>query len=301
MFKTIIAGSNGQLGRGAASLASVIAHATGARLLLVGVEYELPLALFETSTQMRAELESELRGVRDELAPHALARVAVDSSPAHALRRIAEAEHADLVVVGSRHRGQLERLTSSDGAMQVLHGAPCAVAIAPDHLPVCRTLRRIGVGIDDSPESAVALEMALELAQLGGAHVQLLAVASDVYAGSVDLFAGASYADSYPDIIDARVHSARSMIDRALEQCAGVPGGGEVGLGDAATELTALSADCDLLILGSRRWGPMRRLALGSTSERVIRHAACPVLVPARSATTEHDAAQHTSPATVVF
>jgi hypothetical protein len=40
--------------------------------------------------------------------------------------------------------------------------------------------------------------------------------------------------------------------------------------------------------IGSRRWGPVHRLALGSTSERVIRHAACPVLVPPRRADTEH-------------
>lgn len=301
MFKTIVTGSDGQRGRGAASLAYVIAHATGARLLLVGVGYGLPLPLFETDAQMHDALEQGLRGVRDELAPDALTQVAVDISPAHALRRIAKSEHADLVVVGSRHRGQLQRLTSRDSAMQVLHGAPCAVAVAPDHLPVCRSLTEIGVGLDASPESAVALTLALELARLSGANVRLLAVASEVYAGSANIFAGASYADSYPEIIDARLHSARSAIDRALEQCAGVPGSGDVQLGDAATELTALSADCDLLVLGSRHWGPVRRLALGSTSEQVIRHAACPVLVPPRSAATEHDAPQRPEDATVIL
>ena len=40
-------------------------------------------------------------------------------------------------------------------------------------------------------------------------------------------------------------------------------------------------------MLGSRRWGTARRVALGSTSERVIRQAACTVLVPARSAVTK--------------
>jgi nucleotide-binding universal stress UspA family protein len=53
-------------------------------------------------------------------------------------------------------------------------------------------------------------------------------------------------------------------------------------LGDPAGELILASEGLALLVLGSRRWGPVRRLALGSTSERVIRHAGCPVLVPPR-------------------
>lgn len=289
MFKTILVGCDGQRGRGAASLAQVIATATGARLLLVGVGCDPAVPLLDTLPQMRVALESELRGVRDELAPDARTQVAIDVSPARALRRVAASEHADLLLVGSRHHGKLERLTSGDRAMQVLHGAPCAVGIAPDHLPACRSLGRIGVGLDTTPESGVALGMALELARLSGAQVRLLAVASDVYAGSASLIAAATYEDSYRRVIDARLHAARTAIDHALGQCGGVPASGDVRLGDAAGELTAFSGDCDLLVLGSRRWGPVRRLALGSTSDQVIRQAACPVLVPPRGATTEHD------------
>ena len=60
-------------------------------------------------------------------------------------------------------------------------------------------------------------------------------------------------------------------------------------LGNPAGELILASEDLDLLVLGSRRWGPVKRLALGSTSERVIRHTACPGLVPPRGADSEHD------------
>jgi len=68
-----------------------------------------------------------------------------------------------------------------------------------------------------------------------------------------------------------------------------VSASGDVRVGDPTAALTALSADCDLLVLGSRRWGALRRLALGSTSEFVIRNASCPVLVPPRGAGHEHD------------
>lgn len=288
MFNTIVAGTDGQRGRGAASLAQVIATATAARLLLVGVQDEFPVPL-QSYVHDRAVFERELHGVRDELAPAAMTRIVIDISPARALRRIAETEHADLVVVGSRDHGHLQRLTSGDGAMQILHGAPCAVAIVPDHLSPCRSLQRIGVGIDEAPESAVALKLAIELARRSGAQIQLLAVASEVYAGSANIVPGASYADVYPIVLEARTQMAQDAIERGMELCAGLPASGHARRGDPCDELAMLGADCDLLVLGSRRWGPVRRLALGGTSEHVIRMATCPVLVAPRHAATEHD------------
>ena len=302
-FKTIVAGSDGRRGRAAAALAQALASATGARLLLVGVEYELPLPFLETSAQARATLESELRELRDERAPDAMTKVAVDVSPAHALRRIASEERADLIVVGSMHRGRLQRFTSADRAMQVLHGAPCAVAVAPDHLSRRSTLEQIGVGIDGTPESGIALHIALELASCSGATLRLLAVASDVYPGSANLVAGASYGDIYQQVVAGRVQIARLEIERALERCAelGVPATGDVQIGNPARELTALSADCDLIVLGSRRWGPVRRLALGSTAEQVVRDTSCPVLVPPRHAVREHEEEQRAAHAEVIL
>jgi nucleotide-binding universal stress UspA family protein len=133
MYRTIIAGCNGrERGRGAVSLAHAIASATGARLVLVGVHHHPPLPFPGSYASQREELEHELRAIRDELAPEALIRLEGDLSPAHALRRVANAEAADLLVVGSRHRRRLQRIVEGDQAMQVLHGAPCAVAVAPD-------------------------------------------------------------------------------------------------------------------------------------------------------------------------
>jgi nucleotide-binding universal stress UspA family protein len=282
MFKSIISGTDGQRGRGAASLSQVIATATGARLTLVGVEWDSPLPLATSYTENRAELEAELRDVRDDVARDARTQIAFGMSPAHALRKAAQAAGADLIVVGSRHRSRLQRFASSDNAMQVFHDAPCAVAIAPDQLTPCRALTRIGVGIDATPESTAALEMALELARPSGAELVLVAVASDVYTGSPTLAMGTSSLDAYREILDARAYGARAALDTALGRCDGVPATGDVRMGDPAGELIGLSADCDLIVLGSRRWGTAARLALGSTSESVIREAQCPVLVPPR-------------------
>jgi hypothetical protein len=48
-------------------------------------------------------------------------------------------------------------------------------------------------------------------------------------------------------------------------------------------ELDKLAAEVDLLVSGSRSWGPIRRTVLGSISDRLIHHAPCPVLVVPRT------------------
>lgn len=259
MFKTIVAGSDGQPGHGAVFFAQAISAVTGARLVIVPADPD------------HGRLEERLAKLR--------------APPARDLRRVADDEHADLIVVGLPHRTPRQRLTKTDHALQVLHDAPCAVVAVPDNLAAARPLERIGVGIDRSPESATALTIALELARASGAELHLFAVASDLYGGSRHLLVvGAAYLDSYREILDARVRDAREDIERALTCCSGVLVRDDVCVGDPVHALTALSADCDLLVLGSRRWGTLRRLTLGSTSEHVIHHAHCPILVPPRCA-----------------
>jgi nucleotide-binding universal stress UspA family protein len=287
MYRTIVAGCNGRdRGRGAVSLAHAIASATGARLLLVGVHHDSPLPFPGSYASQREELEDELRAVRDELAPEALIRLEGDLSPAHALRRVAASEKADLLVVGSRHRRRLQRIVESDQALQVMHGASCAVAVAPDPVAAHSELHRIGVGIDATPESALALAMARDLAVRTGARLSLYAVVEESVLGLMGLTPMAYYGETLTELLDAGRVDAQNLLAARLDACEGVAADGHVLLGQAAGELILASEGLDLLVLGSRRWGLLRRLALGSTSERVIRHAACPVLVPPRGTDT---------------
>ena len=290
MFRTIVAGCNGrERGRGAVSLAHAIATASGAKLLLIGVQHHPPLPFPTTYAGQHEDLERGLRAVRDELAPEAIIQVHAGMSPAHALRHVARYAGADLVVVGSRHRRRLQHIVESDHAMQVLHGARCAVAIAPDPLPPRPELRRIGVGIDATPESALALEIACDLARRTGARLRLLAVADDGVGGWVGYVPTPIDEQTLQEIVEQREQAARTLIDDRLALCEGVDAEGAVVVGNPAGELILASEDLDLLVLGSRRWGPVKRLALGSTSEQVIRHTACPVLVPPRGVSSEPD------------
>ena len=283
MFRRILTGCNGRdRGLGAVSFAYAVAAAEGARLTIAGVHLNPPVP-FESYGTVHEELERDLKKVRDQRAPGARVRVTSGFSPAHALTSLADAERVDLIVVGSRHRGRLRRILETDHAMQVLHGSPRAVAVAPDPLPEVVKLRTIGVGIDDAPESETALEMALELARGTGARLILRAVVDDAASGPFALGSAQTDPAALTGERAARVRHAQDLIDRALGACHDVDADGTVDIGHPAGNLTLLSESLDLLVLGSRRWGTVRRVALGSTSERVIRNAACPVLVPARS------------------
>jgi nucleotide-binding universal stress UspA family protein len=57
-------------------------------------------------------------------------------------------------------------------------------------------------------------------------------------------------------------------------------------VGDAAEFLVAASENVDLLVCGSRGYGPARAVLLGGVSRRVASEAHCPVIVLARGAET---------------
>src|SRR5512133_753925 len=251
MYRTIVVGCNGrERGRGAVSLAHAIASATGARLLLVGVHHHPPLPFPGTYAEQRQTLEHDLRAVRDELAPEALIRLEGGLSPAHALRRVAATENADLLLVGSRHRPRLQRIVEGDQALQVLHGAPCAVAIARDPLEPRTELHRIGVGLDDTPESTFALVRARELARRPGARLSLHAVVDDAIPGWVGLSVTPSYADALQELVENRRRVTEELLARRLESCDDVLAEAVVVVGHPADELIRASDGLDLLVLG---------------------------------------------------
>jgi nucleotide-binding universal stress UspA family protein len=279
MFRTIVAGSDGfDRGREAAAFASTLADATSARLVLVASFQEPPLPFPASFREHAAQVDRGIRGIRDELAPSAEVMTVEALSAAHALRHVARREHADLIVVGSRHRRGVVRVVETDHALQVLHSAPESVAVIPDGTVVKRRFERIVVGLDGSPEALAAVDMAAGLARTTGARLRLQVVVDDrrpawarravtPWSASVEELRGA----------------ADALLERTVAGLSDVDAEGAVTVGNPILELTDASKWSDLLVLGSRRWGPVARLALGSTAEAVVRRGAGPVLVLPRT------------------
>jgi nucleotide-binding universal stress UspA family protein len=285
MFTRIVVGVDyREGGRDALALAALLQSVGGGELL--AVHACAPPARLREEAPCRLEDELARAGVTAE------PLVVTDRSPSHALRTIAERDTADLIVVGSTHRAGVERVLAGDVAFATLHCAPCAVAVAPRGLAESPgSLRRIGVGLDESRESRVALALASRLARLVGAHVRAITVvpAPVPFWPAIawePAWAGSSGSAPQPD--ERRVARVLAELDDDITP--------EVAVGAAWKELAARSASLDLLVVGAHASGPVRRLVLGSTSTKLARYAACPLLVTPRGAHAAADAALGSEP-----
>jgi nucleotide-binding universal stress UspA family protein len=202
----------------------------------------------------------------------------INRSPADALYMVAEDEKAALIVVGSSHRGPVGRVMLGGVGTALLHGAPCAVLVAPRAFAEREegSLRRIGVGFDGSPESWAALETGIGLAERLDAALKIFTVAEiprHGYATSLSVFT----AQEYGEFENAE---KRGILDLAMNR---VPSAVEAEprllTGEAGSMLVEAAEEVDLIVMGSRGFGPLRRTLLGSASTGLIRSSPCPALV----------------------
>ncbi|MFP5388860.1 MAG: universal stress protein [Thermoleophilia bacterium] len=197
-------------------------------------------------------------------------------SPALQLVECAKREDAGTLVLGSTRRGKLGRALLGSTSEQVLHKAPCEVVVAPRGYAAERheRLAKVGVAVDGSPESRVALARAEDLARQAGAEIEIL-VASDPLVSSVEAEFPRDTPSSESDVLEAAV----SSVDPALAATGKKvdPGWRQVVRTIAAALAEACDPDVDLLVAGSRR--PMDRFLLGSVTKHLITEAPCPVLV----------------------
>jgi nucleotide-binding universal stress UspA family protein len=285
MFRTIVVGVDGREGgRDALSLAAGLSRAADGDLVAVRA---LPFEYYVSragappySSIAEQDAKAELR---EDLATAGVdARVVVvgDSSPARALHGVAEAEGAGLIVVGSTHHGRAGRVLAGDDAVATVHGAPCPVAVAPRGLAGhdWPGVARIGVGFDGSAEARQALDLATALARACGAGLRVRSV---VESPIPDTDASAYDRDG----IARATNAAERDLGEALAPV-DVDVAGAVVAGLPVAELVALSGNVDILVVGSRAWGPVRRILMGSTAAHLMRESRCPVLVLPRGAAT---------------
>ena len=267
-------------GRDALELARVLAGGGGASALVASVLFTGPLPLeFAILPEGEAHEAEPLFAA----AVEKLAGVDVDTqaygggSPAGILTSLSEQEEFDAIVVGSPHRGALGKVMIGSVANGILNGAPTDVAVAPkgyaetEHEPP----RVIGVGYDGTPESKRALSHAEALARRFGASLQLITVVIPPVAAPV--MTPGVYAGQSPPMPE-------KVIDEGLASVGEGVAASTIRLdGDPALELIRASeGEVDMLVLGSRGYGPVSRALLGSVSRPVANKAACPVVVVRR-------------------
>ena len=138
-------------------------------------------------------------------------------------------------------------------------------------------MERIVVGVDGSEESLHAVTFAARLARETGAGVTVVYVRHIPAGYSGRPLVGPAELERYYRTVERRV--TRRVV-RALTPLT-VPWDLEVGLGDVAREVRRVARErgADLIVVGTRRQGPLARLLAGSVSSRVVHHADRPVLV----------------------
>jgi nucleotide-binding universal stress UspA family protein len=276
MYRNVVIGVDGLSGgRDAVALAKTLAPANAALSYAhVRVMNALPFrgtpAAFDVAEQGRSRelLRRERRSSASEADADAVSVAA--TSVGAGLRDVADSRGADLIVVGSCHRSAVGRVLAGDDARSVLHHATCAVAVAPaGYADQPRREETIAVAYDGSDESKVALAHATLLAgDLGAKLIARNVVELRVYSGAGWTTGGVAIEDA-----DTALAAARARLGDfdALELDAIV--------GPVREELTALSEQVDVLVCGSRHQSTGKRVVLGSTSDYLARHSACPLLV----------------------
>jgi nucleotide-binding universal stress UspA family protein len=291
MFKQIVVGVDEREGGRDAIILAKRLLGPGGTLTLASVYCGDPYAYRGASVAYEAterdRVLERLAVFRDEAGVDATLRFVGSTSVGRGLHELAEHEQADLLVLGSCRRSLVGRVLIGDDTHGALNGASCAVAVAPAGYgaePVA--MREIGVGYDESPESAHALEVARRLAAQLGARLSVLEVVSLpqylLRDGSLPL--------------DASIEDYVSATKQRLAALGGVEP--HAVYGHPAEELALYSASLDLLVVGSRGYGPIGRLIHGSTSHHLARTARSPLLVltrgarPAPPGAIEHDERQ---------
>ncbi len=285
MFENALVGVDGrQGGRDGVALASALVG-QGAKITLLHVHDGLLRPTHAATPDMvEEERRQAMRLLEQESAAAGISAELMEVEslrPGRVLHERAEEQSADLIVVGSCRHSALGRAMLGNDTRAALNGAPCAVAIASLGFGAHPTLARIGVGYDESPESKAALDAARDLGAAKGATVEALEVISIPSQTYMGFISPAALED-----IDEDVRQTEERLSRQLE---GVHGRAVWGL--AGEELASFGDDLDLLVVGSRGFGPLKRMMLGSTADYLERHARCCLLVLPRVAIEDQLAA----------
>lgn len=201
-------------------------------------------------------------------------RCYVGASPAHVLCDLADGDDCSLVVVGSPHRSALGRALIGSVAEALTHGSRAPVALAPHgHAETApESLRTIAVAYDGTPESDAALRQAEGIALATGASLEVLTVVGPSAVVAKVLIESRSLTPKPYAVVEAAVAGVDEAIEVHTREL----------IGPTAEAVANACENVDLLIAGSRDYGPLKRVLVGSVSSKLIHTAPCPVLIVPR-------------------
>jgi nucleotide-binding universal stress UspA family protein len=269
-----------------------MARELGAKLYVCHVVDISSAAMYEVAVSYSLEQENRMVNYAYENLEELVGEVPVDYeavvSVGHAateIARIVEEKGVGLAVAASHGRSGLKRLILGSVTERLMRTLPCPLLVVRGHERGFLTsgdqdlrLKRILVGCDFSPDSSLAFEYGLSLAQEFESELHLAhVIAPPVYK---DLLKPAKEKgdEGRRDLRDLLREELTNMVpEDARAWC--IPKTALLG-GQPHEELTkyALVNDVDLIVLGVMGHGLVEKLFVGSTTVRVVCRASCPVL-----------------------
>ncbi|MBN2126154.1 MAG: universal stress protein [Deltaproteobacteria bacterium] len=245
---------------------------------------EAALAVEEQRTRMQADaLEDLVRRMGDP--PVEWEPVVAVGHAAQVITGIAGERGVDLVISGSHGRSGLKAFLLGSVTQRLMRTLPCPLLVIRS--PECGfvssegsriTLKNILVGCDFSSDSDLAVQYGLSLAQEFQSQLHLVHVIEPpIYEDMLASPAGTDEAVRQ-DLRDILREKLSSLIpEEAHTWCTPVP---VLLAGQPHEELTkyAIVHDMNLIVLGVRGHGLVETLLVGSTTDRVLCRALCPVL-----------------------
>jgi nucleotide-binding universal stress UspA family protein len=203
-----------------------------------------------------------------------------EGSVVNEILRTAAGTAADLIVMGTHGASGFGRLLLGSVAETVLRRARCPVLTVPRLMaaaPADRvSLNTILCAVDFSPSSRHALNYALSFAQKARGRLLLLHAlewfAEEEEGGAADGAPGfpSSEEDARAQLDELVPDEARAWCDPEMI----------VGYGEPAHEVLRVASEqhADLIVLGVQGRAAIDLTLFGSTAQRAVREATCPVL-----------------------
>ncbi|HEY6570622.1 MAG TPA: universal stress protein [Candidatus Limnocylindrales bacterium] len=241
-------------------------------------------ASYDVVPAVRDRLRDEGRRLVDEAAAlvrrpglEVVGRV-LEGRAATAITDAAKRTGAQLVIVGARGHGTLERMLLGSVSAEVVDHADCPVLVARQG-----TAWRILVATDGSPDAELGVGLVAESGVFRYATARVVNVVDVPSAWWLGIGDTAATVEAYSSLAgEARAHGRRVTDDAVARlRAAGIEADGVVSEGSAPTEIVAQAAawGADLIVVGTRGHGLLMRLIVGSTARTIVQHAPSSVLV----------------------
>jgi nucleotide-binding universal stress UspA family protein len=224
----------------------------------------------ETITGPGQKLLAEARQCADHEGVHILTNLE-QGEPYEQIVHVAEEENCDLIVMGRRGKGKMERELMGSVTARVIGHTNKDVLVIPESGTL--SWQNILLATDGSTCCDNALARALEIAQERSAKLNAVSV---VYSNDEFYAVG-------QEIMKELYRDADKVLDKVRKWA------GDLGVqtelfvrdGEPHQAITAMAAEisASLIVMGSHGRKGLTRLLMGSVTERVIGYADCPVLV----------------------